>query len=710
MRAKEVLGVIESDSTELVGSYDSALKINKIGGVCEQTADWRNLFKFESLTAPTNGVLALHESGVAALLEDYMFIGTANSYGGCVVTVANPIKGNGLYSNLFVISGSYTGTIKHKAVDSNGNETTAVAIGTALSLDSTKEYTKFVIAFEEGAVCTDLVLGFKVSKTDYNTFTPYIEHVPSPDYPVEIKKSVVSEIRTHGSQLIPGKITLNNTGLSVKKDEQNRIFLSGTTRDSALGAADIYLYGEWGGDDDLGIRGQISYTTNLGVAYLMHNTTVVSSRGAGETRTVNITDDNYITAIFVRLQSNTTYNGFLEVMMNAGAETLPYEPYTESVITLSQPIELYGIGDVQDVITPQKIKGRFYKFVLDGTQNPHSVHTDTSGGGTEYRYKLPYLSLGNTNVLCNIAKVVSSGTSWNTNQDSIAIPVSNDAVYLRVPSWTDVTDSATLTAKLKALHDAGTPVYVVYELAEEVIEDLPLTDQIALSCLKTFHGVTYVEFDGEVQPTFNSDYATNLEGAITLQAQADNRIGKANTLVNRAEGESNTFEVRVEHGLVYLYKDDVLHGVLGANNVITNGESYRAMNVKAWEDADFIALTNKKTDDVCYYMNINQIPFTSNNYTEAHYFAGDARFTGNIHANDYIFSNNLQVNENVIAHTVQAVEYMKSKYMRIDEKLTTQGLQVTSIGIGEGATQPVEWVWDGALQRWVLCTVTGQQE
>jgi hypothetical protein len=137
----------------------------------------------------------------------------------------------------------------------------------------------------------------------------------------------------------------------------------------------------------------------------------------------------------------------------------------------------------------------------------------------EYRYKLPYLSTGITNVLCNItANIVTAGVSWTTNQDSIAIPVNNGSVYLRVPSWTDVTDSATLTAKLKSLHDAGTPVYVIYELAEEIIEDLPIADQIALNSLETFDGITYVEFVSEIKPTFSAKYGTTEMGGMTLES------------------------------------------------------------------------------------------------------------------------------------------------------------------------------------------------
>lgn len=524
MRAKEVLGVIESDNTALQGSYESALKINKIGGVCVQGEN------------------------------------------------------------------------------------------------------------------------------------------PTPTNPQEIKKSVVSVVKTHGKNFWKyGDISdATQSGISWTIPKGTYIF-SCSTQTFDLTLRTYFVDGT---------SKVVSFTKNATVFTLENDVVSV----------------NY---------NNPSGNAIVGIQIEEGTFATEYEPYTGSSITLSQPIELYKIGDVQDTIEGGKVNKKFAKVVFNGTE---SWGSSTSFVG---RYYTNNLGCGDSAyALC------SQALRAPTNNTEII-----NTCYLRKDTggrFVINTEFATVS-EWKA-HLQANPMTVVYRLAEPIVEDLPLTDQIALSCLKTFHGITYVESDGEVQPTFNSEYATNLEGAITLQAHADNKIGKANTLVNRAEGESNIFEVRVEHGLMYLYKDDVLHGVVGANNVVTNDTTYKTMNVRAEEDADFIALTNKKTNAVCYYMNINKVPFTSNNYTEAHYFAGDARFTGNIHANDYIFSNNLQVNENVIAHTVQAVEYMKSKYMRIDEKLTTQGLQVTSIGIGEGATQPVEWVWDGALQRWVLCTVTGQQE
>ena len=482
---------------------------------------------------------------------------------------------------------------------------------------------------------------------------------PTPTNPQEIKKSVVSEIKTHGKNFWKyGDISnATQSGISWGVPKGTYIFSCSTqTFDLTLR---IYFAD--------GTSKVVNFTKNA---------------------TVFTLEDDVVSFNY----NNPSGNAIVGIQIEEGTVATEYEPYTESVVTLSQPIELYGIGDVQDTIEGGKVKERLYKI----TSNSCDFDTTNLLGSIALPNNMAVKTDWNIeykNIISNMFSTVMSRNNVvkEKSQSAIAIATTDSGVCRVLFKIIGIEQ----TASAYNAFLANTPLEVVFERATYTTEDLPLTDQIALSCLKTFHGVTYVETDGEVQPTFNSDYATNLDGAITLQAHADNKIGRANTLVNRAEGESDVFEVRVEHGLMYLYKDDVLHGVLGANNVTTNGTTYKTMNVRAEEDADFIALTNKKTNAVCYYMNINKVPFTSNNYTEAHYFAGDARFTGNIHANDWIFSENLQADASVL-----------TKFINCSGEVRGDSLQINKIGVNGGALQAVEWVYDSNLQRWVLCTVT----
>lgn len=570
MRAKEVLGVIECDSSELRGSYESALKINKIGGVCVQgenpTPDNPQEIKksvvSEIRTHGKNFQRNNHEkettsNGLTFITHDD---GTVTINGTATADTNYNIGGyenprvSGLYQNLVQISGSFNGEVKHAAFTRTWGDGGTLSINTPKLLKENLVYMYHRMVITTGTVCKNLVVGFVIC-------------------------------------------------------------------------------------EDL----ESSYS---------------------------------------------------------------YEPYTESVVTLSQPIELYGVGEVQDTIEGGKIVRKYAKEIVNSV-------TSMDSSGLLAKLKINSTPKHNisvtdsTKMLCDVGSILGLE---NARKAEYAISIYGNSIYVRNK---DVEQTVAGYNAWLASH----PITVVYEIAEEVIEDLPLTDQIALSCLKTFHGVTYVEFDGEVQPTLNSEYATNLEGAITLQAQADNKIGKANTLVNRAEGESDVFEVKVEHGLVYLYKDDVLHGILGANNVITNSETYKTMNVRAEEDADFIALTSAKNNNICYYMNINQIPFTSSNFKEAHYFGGDARFTGRVVGNEHIVGKNLQAQQMVFAQAVEASITLISKgdvtaanNIEAQNELKGKDLHFTNMGINGGVAQPVEWVWDGTLERWVLCTVQEQGE
>lgn len=328
----------------------------------------------------------------------------------------------------------------------------------------------------------------------------------------------------------------------------------------------------------------------------------------------------------------------------------------ESVVTFTQPIELYGVDGKLDILSGKKIKRKFKKVVLNGGES-------WLASSFSKRYYIDGLNCKAFGVVfCSHAKGLNGEA---TDTDECYLSGSSNGLFVINTTFTTVT-------QFKAWLSSN-PMTVIYELAEETVEELLTPDQIALSRIKTMNDMTYVEFITEVQPTLlRSEYATNAVGVVALNAWADNELGMARGLVNKAEDESQTFTVKIENGLVYLYKDDVLHGIVGANTVITNGNTYKTMNVRAEKDADFIALTNKD-NSISYYMNINKIPMTANQYTEPHYFNGDMRLVGDLKATGGVWSDETHINK---------------------------------MGINGGAAQAVEWVWHAALGRWVLCSAT----
>lgn len=194
------------------------------------------------------------------------------------------------------------------------------------------------------------------------------------------------------------------------------------------------------------------------------------------------------------------------IMFNKGITALPWEPYYESLITLSQPIELYGMGNVQDVITPNHVKRKYRYFKL--TSNLIGT-VDSYSDTTRFVIGLGGIaSNGIPNCLmCNIAQAVSSGSNANTCRlySSGQIFLFLDADYFP--------DKNSFISYLE-----NNDVYFVYGLAEETTEEIPLADQIALNSLQTFDGITYLEFDSEIKPIHECEYGTTKNGGYTLES------------------------------------------------------------------------------------------------------------------------------------------------------------------------------------------------
>lgn len=102
---------------------------------------------------------------------------------------------------------------------------------------------------------------------------------------------------------------------------------------------------------------------------------------------------------------------------------------------------------------------------------------------------------------------------------------------------------------------------------------------------------------------------------------------------------------------------------------------------------------------------------------------------GNITSQSYVVGNNVQANDWLFGKNAQVDEIINSKYASLSEKLTTKDAEATNnitagnnikaenelrgesvicnkMGIGGGAIQDVEWVYNEQMQRWCLCTIT----
>lgn len=241
-------------------------------------------------------------------------------------------------------------------------------------------------------------------------------------------------------------------------------------------------------------------------------------------------------------------NKFEEVMVVEGATALPYEPYTggqpspnpsypqeiksvvisgikthdgngnESSITFSSPIELNKIGDVQDVIDVER--GKVVQNIEEYTipiDISVTVYDDVEGIS---RFRLnvsPKIIDNDVNLL---SEYFSSGyTLQEINRNSLA---NYCCIYAKELWFT--TQRGEYTAGAFKEFIAGKKIY--YSLETPTTEELPLADQIALNSLQTYDGITYLEFDSEIDPTFSGEYGTSKVGGYTLEGMLAGRNGE----------------------------------------------------------------------------------------------------------------------------------------------------------------------------------------
>ena len=331
-----------------------------------------------------------------------------------------------------------------------------------------------------------------------DTASPYEPYTggkaaPNPDYPMEIKKSVVGEIKTHGKNLFDYSKAVNGY----------------ITNDGEFAYHPYVIISDY-----IPSNGNVTVSVNKSITAIVINCFDSSnnfiSKNIFENCSVATLDtvENcaYVRVAFTVDNFNIDITRLLtyEPMVNEGDMALPYEPY--NVVTFSKPIELNGIGDVQDVIDVENgvVRKKIKKVVFDGSEDEGWMN-DTIGGFVRFRISVNATPLKKrTKCLCDKAFFAPSGNAVNM------CFIYDSSFYIAVEQ------TITTLGDFKNWL-AGNPVTVIYELATEEVTDLPTADRIALNSLDTYNGITYLEFDSEIEPTFKGEYGTSKVGGYTLE-------------------------------------------------------------------------------------------------------------------------------------------------------------------------------------------------
>lgn len=498
--------ITTTTETTMPNSYDGRLLVKEIGGVCEQ-----NTTSGSQLLPPLKNTEQTLYGVTAKMTNGYVVFNGTNTHEHGVDFY---VFGNsGTYEETGLSAGEYTVSLAAQSdyitfyiVKSNGS--ILVSLNNAnnsntFTVEDGETYRVFY-RISVGSTLSNVAVKVMLNKgTTALPWEPYTGGIasPNPSYPQEIKKSVVSEIRTHGKNFIPNVLqntTINGITATVNSDKS--ITFNGT----ANGTADFYLFG---GISDNGNyikipKGSKILNATGGGGLVAREKTRGALTGFNTIQRTLNESDCYFYGVFIRFVSDKTANNETAYPMISvdGGE---YEPYTESVVTLSNPIDLYGYGGVQDVIEGGKIKRKYLKII--------NLKDYIQYAYVENNYYVVDVSpFRSDKTICTHFRYGGYG-SYNGNV-GYYFGIGGSSTQLRFSKYgfNSVNDFKEFVT--------NNDVKVICFLKTPADEALPLADQIALNILSTYDGITYIEFDSEIKPTFKGKYGTSEVGGYTLEA------------------------------------------------------------------------------------------------------------------------------------------------------------------------------------------------
>lgn len=346
----------------------------------------------------------------------------------------------------------------------------------------------------------------------YEKFTGGIAS-PNPDYPQEIEATVVSEVKTVGNNLFA-------------KDTSNLKYydLEMNLTDSTV----WYL-------QELNVQ-NLSQITISGIN--MYGTSVVGKTNYGMEKIGDIRNSVYDVSAYDTIYYSIHTNNFETAQVEEGSVATEYEPYTETVQTLTNPITLYKIGDVQDKIVGGNVVRKFKEVVFDGSdEESWSIQASNdstvlfrmnNGLYTTYGCRLNDYSTG---YLCSHTK--PNSTNAGGTQTDIGSYVYTNTFRIRVP----IELASTADEFIAWLSDNH--ITCIFPLQNEETEPLPLADKLSLSSLPTYNTVTHLSTDAEIEPTYELKYGTSEVGGYTLEGLLTGRNAELLAQSNAEVAQSN---------------------------------------------------------------------------------------------------------------------------------------------------------------------------
>ena len=202
--------------------------------------------------------------------------------------------------------------------------------------------------------------------------------------------------------------------------------------------------------------------------------------------------------------------------LEQGSVATSFEPYKSNILSTLEPVELRGIGDVQDTLnlTTGEIVSNFEPFVFNGSEN-WILQNDTLENTTRFILKnyVPNM-VANQNVgICNNF----AWSNYDKDFPGIIITKPSGHVYLRTPKMS--------VDELKTML-SNNPIHGYYN-KEKSIKTVDLSDNIVYSYEGTTHYSCSSE-EGSLVPTLSVKVPTDMQATIAQQRKTIQTLNSEN--------------------------------------------------------------------------------------------------------------------------------------------------------------------------------------
>ena len=497
--------------------------------LCDYQSEWLNyinenhigVFPYETLTDVTEATVnnVVPYSYKSAILSGQTLVNLSQinkfsiSGSGTVIHsgITNLMKTNTTYTRILVITkNTLTGAnstngvahsigndnfsyyVDNTAIKIELNFTGVVVNKTVTTGSDLTQYKNFsgirIFAVNTGGVLEGYEL---ILEGDYtNVDIPYFEGMQSVKMPV---------LKTTGKNLFDKSKVKYNTTLNAFNglEEENNLYMS---------------------SDFINVKPNKSYASNhMGVIfYYDENKSFIDAFDSPNLPQKFTTPNN---CKYVRVRSWEQYSTIekqREIVeleqLEEGTQATTYEPYKSNILTVNEPVELRGIGDVRDTL--DCLTGEYtqaiYEYTFTGDEDWQIGGGDTGG----YKYfiilngQLPIRPNYNVNlnipISCDRLPIITY-TDFDNRLKSVGINLSH---YFRL-NFSDCNSNDGATVEdLKAYLKAN-PTTVQYPISKSVkTVDLSVTDQDGnqLSKIKPIEGTMHIKTDGSpIKPTFTSE-------------------------------------------------------------------------------------------------------------------------------------------------------------------------------------------------------------